>query len=69
MVTDSNGFRFAPRLGGYVKPKCVFDLTKKYKIVEVRLVPNGPLVFAYIKGKKVGQPKAGEILTQPYHLI
>jgi hypothetical protein len=53
MVTDDNGLRFNPRIGGYVKPKCVFELTKKYPIVEVRHSPKGPLAYAFWRGLRI----------------
>lgn len=53
MVTDKAGIRFNPRLGGYEKPKCVYALTRKYPLVEVRHQPNGPLAHAFWKGDRI----------------
>jgi hypothetical protein len=53
MVRDHEGIRWNPRLGGYEKPKCVFNLSKKYPIVEVMDQPNGRLLYAFVKGQRM----------------
>lgn len=73
MVTDWAGVRFNPRLGGYEKPRCVFNLTKKFPVVEVYAQPTdrlADLTHAFIKGRRVGNSEAIKIIcTQPLHLM
>lgn len=74
MVRDWDGVRFNPRPGGYEKPRCVFNLTKKYPVVEVFFQPTDrytDLSHAFIRGRRVGYSRAlvDALTTKPVYLM
>lgn len=54
MVRDHEGNRFNPRVGGYDKAKCVYALTKKFPVVEVRTTPYGETEYGFFRGMRMG---------------
>lgn len=63
MVRDDAGNRFNPRVGGYEKAKCVYALTKKFPVVEVRTQLWGETEYGFWKGQRVGVEKLRHFVT------
>lgn len=52
MVRDSAGNLFNPRVGGYKKPSYIFQLAKKFPIVEVREHIYGDMVYGFYREQR-----------------
>jgi len=63
MVRDEAGNRFNPRVGGYEKKKCVYALTKKFPVVEVRTNLWGETEYGYWRGQLVTVSRLRHFVT------